>query len=450
MRRALRLLPLLSLAATTGCERYPEDPVFAYGKVLRADGSPVAGQTVAFDRGANPDTLSGSGDVYPLPDFQPYTTATTLPDGSFTLELTYGDLSSDDLASYGDFRQYRFRTVGPLDEQGQAVIGSFHIRGGDVELPPLRPWGTGLGLSSTAAGPAVSFASPPPVPERPVAALSPIEFDVDGNAHVVDPTAPSAVVQLHGTEGLVWQHLDAVSPWVPSAYVLEDFATEAQVRALSVGSWYFQTLGGDSGSLDFRLEWRGGRVALPAGTRLPLSRGAACWPARDGACPWTDGKLASVALAPPINLNPNRPPDPGTPPPEPPVLVKEVGLSLAAPTRVSRAVIRGLRVGESYPPQQTVVLEGSEDGTTWRTLARVPVPGREGERPTSFHAFNFARRGWTTDNPYDVPLSSGDGPFFLEVPLTDPAPVRHVRLHVEDVDSDPMPLGAFSELSLFE
>jgi hypothetical protein len=447
MRRALRLLPLLSLAAT-GCEHYPEDPVFAYGKVLRADGSPVAGQTVAFDRGANPDTLSSSGEVYPLPDFQPFTTATTLPDGSFTLELTFGDLF-EELSPGEQPRDFRFRTVSPLDETGQAAIGSFAIRGGDVELPPLRPWNTNLGLSSTAAGPAVTFAAPPPVPERPLAARPTLNYDVDGTPHEVDSSTPSAVVQLHGADGLVWQQLDASSPWVPSAYVLEDFASEAQVRALSVGSWHFQTLGGSSGSLDFRLEWRGGRVALPAGTRLPLSRGAACWPARDGACPWTDGKLAPVVLAPPIVIGPDRP-GPVEPPREPPVFVKEVGVSLAAPTRVSRAVLRGLRVSESYPPQQTVVLQGSEDGTAWRTLARVPVPGRSSDEPPAFDLFLFARRGWTTDNPYDVPLSVGDGPFFLEVPLTDPAPVRHVRLHVESVETAQMPLGGFSELSLFE
>jgi hypothetical protein len=247
----------------------------------------------------------------------------------------------------------------------------------------------------------------------------------------------------------VWQQLDVLSPWVPSAYILEDFTSEAQVRALSVGSWHFQTLGGDSGSLDFRLEWRGGRVALPAGTRLPLSRGAACWPAREGACPWTDGKVASVALAPPIVLDPDRP-GPVEPPEEPVVFVKEVGVSLPAPTRVSRAVIRGLRVGESYPPVQTVVIQGSEDGAPWRTLARVPVPGREGDARPSYDSFLFARRGWTTDNPYDVPLSAGDGPFFLEVPLTDPAPVQHVRLYVESLENAQMPLGAFSELSLFE
>lgn len=442
MRRALSLLPLLSLAA--GCEHYPEDPVFAYGKVLSADGAPVAQRTLAFDRGANPERLSSSGEVYPLPGFTPYTTATTLADGSYTLELTYGDLFEDSVPGGGGYRSYRFRTVSPLDEKGQAVIGSFTIRGGDVELPALRPWETGMGVSTTAGGPAVTFAPPPPVPELPLAAKRFINISQDGTEEEVDPSAPTAVVQLHGADGLVWQQPDARAPWVPSAYVLEDFASEAQVRALSVDSWYFETLGGSSGSVDFRLEWRGGRLALPSGTRRPLSRGAACWPVRDDdACPWTDGKLAPVVLVPLVTN-----PDPYNPIPPQPAASKEVGVSLAAPARVSRVVIRGLMVAPTYPPKQTLVLEGSDDGIEWRTLASLPVPGRESDPP--FDTFLFARRGWTTDNPYDVPLSAGDGPFFLEVPLTDTAPVKHVRLHVESQESSHTPLGALSELSLFE
>ncbi len=449
MRRCLFLLPLLPLALA--CERYPEDPVFAYGQVLRADGAPVEGLTLGFERGVNPNTFVTGGYVDPPPAFAPYASATTLADGTFTLELTYGAL--DGWHQKKD-ESYRFRAAPPLDEQGQGVVGSFAISRGDVELPPLRAWETQLAVTSGAEGATLTFAQPPPAPERPISARVPTYYGSDGESQVVDATRPQPVVQLHGADGLAWQRPEATSPLTLGAQVLEDFALEAQVRAMGVGMWFFEPLGGASSDVEFRLEWRSGRKALAKGALLPVSRGAACWPPKEGACPWTDGKLAPVELSTrPVLVNPNKPSPVEPPPPPsgpPPTEVDEVGLTLATPARPSRAVIRGLEAGVSYPNVQTVVVEGSDDGLTWRPLGSAPVPGREGEEEDPYGMFFNARLGWAGDSPHDPPLLVEEGPVFLELPLTTAEPVKHVRLTVRPQSGTPVLLYLISELSLFE
>jgi hypothetical protein len=305
-----------------------------------------------------------------------------------------------------------------------------------------------------AGGATLTFAPPPPPPGTPLAANSPTYYDQDGNSEKADPTQPQPVVQLHGGDGLAWQTQPGVpSPVAVGADVLEDFTLEAQVRAMAVGSWYFEPLGGASSDVEFRLEWRSGRRALPAGTRVPVSRGAACFPPQDGACPWTDGKLAPVELSTrPVLVDPNVP-SPVEPPPSepPPKLVAEVGLTLATPTRLSRAVIRGLESGQSYPNIQKVVLLGTEDGITWKTIGSAPVPGREKEEEDRYGVFFNARKGWTGDSPHDPPLLlEDDGPIFVEVPLTTTGPVKHVRMQVQTATGALLDLYLISELSLFE
>ncbi|XXF77802.1 hypothetical protein P2318_32845 [Myxococcaceae bacterium GXIMD 01537] len=439
MRRALLLLPLLPLAA--GCDLYPEDPLFAYGRVLNADGSPAAHQTVAFDRGLNPHTLSSSGQVVPEPSFAPFTQATTLADGTYTLELTYGDTYEE---TFEMPRTYRFRTATAPDSQGQAVVGSFRIYSGDVEMPTLRPWEAGLTLSASAAGPTLSFSQPPGPPEAPPSAQLMLDFsDPDNPGEPRDLSVPVPVLQLHGADGLMWQVKDATSPWAPNAWMLEDFAAEAQVRAISVGSWYFEPLGGNNSSCEFRLEWRTGRKPLPPGTLRPLSRGAACLQPTEGECPLTDGKLAPVVLTPAVDVTPL---DIDTPPPLP-VPVMEAGVTLSAPARLSRAVIRGLVPSATYPTVSRMLLEGSEDGATWRTLADVAL-----RQPGLFDEVFFVlpRKAWPRDNPYDAPLVIDSGPLFLDMPVTDPAPLKHVRIHLLNPEGNLVSLNSLAEVSLFE
>src|SRR5688500_18265753 len=135
MRSSFRHVLSLAALLATGCQLklYPEDPVFAYGQVLRADRSPHPGASLSFARARNPDWTSRS---FTPPTFSPFpAAATTEADGSFTLELREGDTTT--YVRQGESINYRFRLVSPVEE-GRAATLSFFM-GGDVELPPLRP-----------------------------------------------------------------------------------------------------------------------------------------------------------------------------------------------------------------------------------------------------------------------------------------------------------------------
>jgi hypothetical protein len=441
MRSSLPPLSLLALLAT-GCERMPEDPVFLYGRVTHADGSPAAGAPLRLERAL--DTRSqGPGNPYEQEEYTweyaPYSEGTSEAEGYFTLEALSGDVYSN---AYYSFQQHRFRVSPPLEADGHGVFVAFFFRD-DVELPPLRPWASGFTVSDGPEGPRLSFAPAPSVPELPPSAELPIIYqDADMASEPMEPSTPEPVVQLLGEGGLVWQQRQAASPWVPSPYVLEDFSgVEAQVRAASVGQWYFEPLGAQFSDLTFRMEWRSPRVALPAGTRRPVSRGAACSPPpAQGACPYTDGKLATVEFGPPVEPGPG---DDGLSP-------GSLTLTLDAPARPRRMVVRGLETTLVYLERLRVVLEGSGDGVAWSKLADVPVVNFDPEdRLRQGYLYSFTDTD--TDSPFDGPLVLFAPPLFLDAPLTGETPVRHVRLRVTAEDGRSLGgLSKLAELSLFE
>ncbi|RKG93423.1 hypothetical protein D7V97_39995, partial [Corallococcus sp. CA053C] len=92
-------LGLLAFFTLTGCERYPEDPIFAYGRVLQPDGTPSVGQSLTLER-------QHDGGYVPL------VTTTTDARGELTFELLSGD--SVDQLDYGE-QQARLRVGLPLD-----------------------------------------------------------------------------------------------------------------------------------------------------------------------------------------------------------------------------------------------------------------------------------------------------------------------------------------------
>lgn len=421
-------LVLLGLCGTS-CEPYPDSPVFFYGLALRGDGAPFRQTELTLEGGR------GGNTVGPL-DFTPYGTATTHDNGAFALEILAGDILSpmdgEDTRLRPTFRE-RFRVATPV-ENGRAAFLSFTLAtgGGDSELPVMRTWDANLASGEEPTGRVLTFAPPPPAPAPPpgVVAEDPVpaqEGDVSGGEE--DPIVPVPTLQLHGREGLVWQEHAVTSPRLLSPWLIEDqAAVEAQVRVVSAGAWNRYPLTNPESWLRFRLEWRSERLPLPAGTLRPVSRGAACHPALDAPCPFTDGLLAEKQ---PSELWPNDRPV-GTP--------LLVGVSLPATARLSRVVIRNL-----VTFGQELVIEGSEDGEQWTELARRTLSEQE-EGTRSSRVF---RNDSEADSPWDPPLRMSNA-YFLDIPLPGTPAARHVRLVPRFQGTAVVAVASLAELSLFE
>ncbi|MCP3143958.1 hypothetical protein [Pyxidicoccus xibeiensis] len=431
------LLPLSLLALlASGCERMPEDSVFLYGRLLKEDGSPQAG-SLRVERALNRSFVDGQYNPEVDWNFEPYSEGDSQDSGDFTLEIVYGDTYVEDLYSYAS---HRFRVYPPLDADGNGVFVAFFFQD-DVELPALRPWTSGLAVTSGPEGPTLSFAPAPPGPEVPPAGRQREFYDNEGNVVPRPPSTTMPVVQLHGAGALVWQQLQAASPWVPSPYVLEDFqGVEAQVRALSADEWYFEPLAAQYSSVTFRMEWRSPRVAVPPGGLTPISRGAGCSAAPvDGACPFTDGKLLPRDTLP-ESQQPGAGSDFG---------VEAVSFTLPAPARPRRLVVRALETTLGYTPRMRLVLEGSTDAVSWAPLGDFPIVNYD-EKDRNRELYSYALTN-DEDSPFDAPIVVFNGPLFLDAPLTGDAPVRHVRLRVTGEDGKtPGRLLKLAELSLFE
>jgi|SRR5215217_4753106 len=430
MRHLLRPLALLALLST-GCERRPEDPIFVYGRLKHLDGSPSVDTPLTLERKVH--LRSGILDPASEGPFEPYLESRSGRAGDFTLEVLYGD-SIDEGSS--DFVQYRFRVAAPL-EDGHGVYSSF-VFYDDVELPTLRPWATHLALTQGAEGPELSFDAAPPPPPLPASAKLPeIYFQDNGDPTYVEPLTPYPVVQLHGPGGRVWEAHDAASPWRPHPYLLEDFpGVEAQVRAVTLGSWNFYPLAANSSNVSYRVEWRSPRLPVPTGTLRPISRGTSCGPSPTGApCPYTDGSLLLVRTAPDRDNTG----------------VSGVTLEWETPIRPRRAVIRDLEVLAGYAPVMQVRVEGSLDGAAWSTLAEVAYRNFDPDDPHG-PVFSTTLDSTEADSPYgDGPLDVQRKARFLDVPLSGDAPARRVRLQVKSPDGTSVFfIYALAELSIFE
>ncbi|WP_164014517.1 discoidin domain-containing protein [Pyxidicoccus trucidator] len=430
MRHPLQALALCALV-TTGCDRLQDDPIFVYGLAEQRDGAPLAGVTLSYERTLSKDRPSSTGGgaaPFPEPDFTPHGTATTEASGDYFLEIRFGDVQVPDPSYPNATFPYRFR-VSRLDEDGSGTFVSFEFYD-DVELPKLRPWDARLSVEPGAGGHVVSFAPPPPAPEVPitgeVANTSTPEQEV-----VPSPaSAPEAVLRVSSGGQTLFRGWGATSPWIASPYVLEDFASpEVQLRALSVGEWWFFPLGAAHSYLTFRQEWRTPVLPLPVGNLRPVSRGVPCEPAPEGPCPWTDGRLEQV----PVRF---------TTPQQ-----QWLNLTLPEPTRLRHAVVRGMEGSNGGYFR----LEGSLDGEQWELLALSPLglPERDivGDRR------NLAEKTqW--DSPFDGRLYQHDNAHFGESPLADVGPVRYVRLTGTSFANNNNGVGrhisSLAEVSLFE
>ncbi|MFB1483424.1 hypothetical protein [Corallococcus sp. RDP092CA] len=429
MRRALVTSLALVASAVTGCDRYPEDPIFAYGRALRRDGAPRSGEPLTLERLV--DAQEGA--------FEPFGAVTPEASGDFTLEVLYGDAVVE---TSNSSNRSRFRLSLPLDADGSGTSLAFSFQD-DVELPTLKPWDAHPVVSIGEEGPSVAFPPAPPAPPVPETGDTLELLDGESGQFIpILPTSPEPLLWVTSGDALLWRETGTASPWTPSPYVLEDFASpRVQLRAASVGSWLFSPLGGESGSVEFRQEWRTGAAPLPAGALRPLSRGATCVPSFPDVCPWTDGQLTPVDFF-------EKETDPRA---------YSVVITLPQPGVPRRAVVRGLSYLWGTGGRDWLVLEGSADGEQWQALARVSVRDLGPlERDLYVSQLDYYIEPPGGDSPYgDGPLPLGTrAPVFRDVPLSSAGPVRFVRMSVEsltyDGTSPPAEFYSLSELSIFE
>jgi hypothetical protein len=437
LRHCLALLPLLA----AGC-RYPEDPVFAYGRALNPDGSPLAGATVSIERAPPREseyTENGEPPLETRPVFSPYTTSTVQANGDYTVQFLTADVE-DWLGDY-QYIQYRFRASLPLkDGLGTFVYFTFS---GDMELPLLQLWDARLTVGEGPQGPTLSFTPVPPAPELPPSGKPRIIFfhDVEGRDETVtmpSSTTPEPIVQLFSGGERLWMQSGVSAPWVPGPYVLEDFASpEAQLRAVALGSWTFSPLGTTGSYVQFRQEWRTDRLPLPAGVLKPVSRGASCEPSPREGCPFTDGKLTPVDFS-----------ETGAVSESP----RSITFTLAEPTRLSRAVIRGLDYQHSFEGAERLRLEGSADGEHWVPLVERVLRERTRREAILRSEYENLALDTSWNSPFDEKLELYDqAPRFFDVPLETPEPVRHVRLSMDRGQWEaPLLLFSLTEVSLFQ
>lgn len=432
MRQSFRTTVAL-VVLCTACERLQDDPIFAYGRAEQRDGSPLAGATLSYERAKviNPPNSGGPPEPFPEPEWEPYGTATTEASGDYFLEMRYGDVQAPEPNSAipDATRPYRYR-VSYREEDGAGTFVSF-LFADDVELPTLRVWDSHLALDASPGGPVVSFQPPPPVPEVPVTGEVVNTSNEAGEVVPDLPSTPVAVLNVTSGGKSLFRWWGAPSPWVASPYVMEDFeAPEVGLRAFTLGEWWFFPLGGKRTFMEFRQEWRTPVLPMPRGNLRPVSRGAVCEPAPEGACPWTDGKLDVVHRGNGA--------------------ASALTVTLPEPVRLRHAVVRGMTAaaGDHFR------LEGSADGETWSVLAISPL--RVSDHASYLELLNRRRFADMTrhDSPFDGPLYEFDAMGFGEAPLEDVGPVRYVRLfsasYLNGNNGIPRGFYTLSELSLFE
>ncbi len=417
-------LLLLAGLLVAGCERHLEDPIFAYGSALDGTGAAWSGAALTVERA---ERLQGRDPASSPVEYQPFRELTSAADGEFVFEVLLRDARW--LQRGQDYVARQFRASTPVVDGRQSWL-TFDLYD-DVELPPLGLWKSDLRTDERG----LWFAAAPPAVVRPPSAkVMPAPTYPDGTEASDQGPPPVPVVQLlSGADGaLVWQQTNAASPWRPSPWILEDFPElQAQVRAATWGAWYFEPLGGRSSQTQFRLDWRSERVPWPSGAMKPISRGTPGWPEVGESCPWTDGKLESVALAS-----------------EHAISADELGVVLPRRAHLTRAVVRGLYVNqldywESSTGMPTLEVEGSSDGTDWVSLGTAPVEGKP-----EMSLFSNGLAG-ASPGPGDPQLRTQRGYLFGDIPLSANTEAMRVRLKVMHQGMR-LQLWEIAELSLFE
>ncbi len=389
MRSLLAFAAALVLA---GCQLRPEDPIFVYGLLQDAGGRPLTDRLL-LERSV-PGAIAQEPEQI---EWEPFAEADAAADGSFTLELLYGDTRR--LLSDGSILGLGFR-LRPASHPSTVI--QFWVSDGDVELPPLRIFTQEIALAAEADALRIRRgALPPPVevPESATAVQPPPDGDGTPQSN---PALPAAVAELVSGDATIWRAAMPNEELRISADVLEDFAAPAARVVASARGWFsFEPLVRQFSSLGFELAWSSEALAVEQGARRPASRGAACDALAATACPLTDGAPALVEL-----------PD-GT---------FAIEVTLSAPTTLRHAVVRGLRT--TLLPT-ALLLEAREEGGSWTELG-----------------------DFMASKPHFDP--AGVLELFAELGLPPGTRATHVRLRAIDWEAQPIALEAIRELSLFE
>jgi hypothetical protein len=300
-----------TMAASSGCTTstvQPEAEITLSGKVLKEDGQPLADTLLNMTRSAN------SSCSFSIFGGLSWKKVKTESDGTFRLELLGADTQNGSTARC-------FELQVPGSGRGSNMSAAFLVQTEQVQVPVLQPWGFNPTATAGTGSVSVSF--------QDISAI----HQGTHEGHTLHVTKRSG--------GAVWIGPQVQSPVVVNDELLED-ATDLQA---SISVYRKITASGTT----FTLYNSGDPVALPARSRVPVSRGASCtYPSSPATCPLTDGDLSSPVTFPE-----------GT---------REVVIQLPQPKVLRKAVLRQLFV--FFTPRE-LVLEGSADGTNWVALANL-------------------------------------------------------------------------------
>jgi len=421
MRRALPLLAIALLLG--GCTQDDPDDVFYWlGRVTGAGGGPRAGATVSLASAASQRTPTCTPTDRLLLQFSP-------ADDSYSLgKVGYAEVrqatAGEDGAFYFDLMRFEINPttddihcflVSTPGAGGTSARSAFFGLAKDYELPDLAQWAPALALEQ---GPPARV----PLPELPWApARDPVEIETGHGRSA----AYGWVLAGPGGE-IAWQQVTFTDPLALDPDLLEDFPG----LSVSLEAWLFDQVerGGPLGSVDVSQYWtaiQSAGLAVPAGTQVPVSRGASC--TVNGAplagCPLTDGALALAML--PTWFTSDFRPDPGKPEGPQDVVVLELPRAVLPRRVVMRDVFSNYSA-----PGLIFTVEGSADGgATWfRLTAEETVYAYPGAEAPGSDAFMGSGASVTW------PLDAGG------------QPVRQVRISSNPYSS----FLAAREISIFE
>ncbi len=269
---------LLWLAA---CANDPDELLRYSGVVLTADQTgPLQGQTVDLFRSS--DSICTEG--------EPYQQVTSDADGGWAVQLYRGELELPTQSRSGRCVEWAATFA-----SGARTRLSFTRIFSVARLPPLFEWSAGFALD----GGVLQF-DPLETPDRLAELDSQSVFSGVGVTHEVTLSAQGQTV-LHTSDVVPPAPMQAAAvlraPIALPDWITEDFdarLTAVAQEAQSVDATT-SSLAGEGGAPVIVAHVPSAKLELK-GTRVPVSRGAACPPLADP-CVLTDGQLAPVSLS---------------------------------------------------------------------------------------------------------------------------------------------------------
>lgn len=361
MHGRIMLLALAGLALG-GCYLDPEDPLFAYGRIVDAHGQPVEGATVQLWRSTCGD--GSCGDLFDSLDrFEHFADVRSGPDGSWVGEVTYRDTF---VLVRGQTQALEWLAVAQPDPGIPPTHVFFAFYQNDVDLPPLVQWDPQFHLQVESSGITVAASAPPTLGLPP------------GPGNAASMRTERAAIDWKTESGATaWSiHLrEAVNLELPLE-IAEDFALEVGPSFSSSGLWSWSTnavnpMGPGFSYSTLSQEFPAVPLSVPGPPRIPVSRGLPCTPLETfepsaplAPCPATDGSLEFPVAGPGA-----------------PVPVQVVGpLQLDFPTPVAARLVL-VRAAASFGLKSLLLEVRAEGQDPWSLLAELPTESGRLQRP---------------------------------------------------------------------